>query len=114
MPPVMGAAAFIMAEFTDSSYMQIVVLSLVPALLFYLSLAIYGHLTVLKMGIHVTEEDVNEVGFTGTLSTAPVFIVPLAVITVILAIGYTASMAIFWGICVLLAISLLVKKVVCP
>ena len=59
MPPVMGAAAFIMAEFTRSSYLKIVLIALVPAVLFYLSLAIYGHLTVLKMGIRVTEEDIR-------------------------------------------------------
>ena len=110
MPPVMGAAAFLMAEFTKSSYLKIVLIALIPAVLFYLSLAIYGHLTVLKMGIRVTEEDIRSIGFTGTLSTAPVFVIPLIVITAILFMGFTASLAIFWGICSLIAVSLLQKE----
>lgn len=110
MPPVMGAAAFIMAEFTKSAYLKIVLIALIPAILFYLSLAIYGHLTVLKMGIRVTDEDIQSIGLTGTLTTAPVFVIPLAVITVILVMGFTASLAIFWGICSLIAVSLLRKE----
>jgi TRAP transporter 4TM/12TM fusion protein len=110
MPPVMGAAAFIMADFTKSPYIKIVVLALIPALLFYLSLALYGHLTVLKLGIRVNKQDIEAIGLTGTIATAPVFIVPLAVITVIMALGYTASLAIFWGICSLVAISFLQRQ----
>lgn len=107
MPPVMGAAAFVMAEFTQSAYIKIVLLALIPAILFYLSLAIYGHLTVMKMGIRVTEAAIAGVGFTGTLRTAPIFVIPLIVITAILVMGFTASQAIFWGICSLVGISLL-------
>lgn len=107
MPPVMGAAAFVMAEFTQSAYIKIVLLALIPAILFYLSLAIYGHLTVMKMNIRVTEEAIASVGFKGTLKTAPIFVIPLFVITAILVMGFTASQAIFWGICSLVGISLL-------
>ncbi|MBN1106905.1 MAG: TRAP transporter fused permease subunit [Deltaproteobacteria bacterium] len=107
MPPVMGAAAFVMAEFTQSPYIKIVLLAIIPALLFYLSLAIYGHLTVMKMGIRVTDEAIESVGFSGTLKTAPIFVIPLVVITAILVMGFTASQAIFWGILSLVGISLL-------
>ena len=110
MPPVMGAAAFIMADFTQTPYIKIILLALIPAILFYLSLAVYGHLTVLRLGIRVKREDIESLGFTGTLSTAPLFIVPLAVIIVVMAMEYTASLAIFWGICSLLTLSLLRKE----
>lgn len=110
MPPVMGAAAFIMADFMKSPYIKIVMLALIPAVLFYLSLALYGHLTVLKLGIRVKKEDIESIGFTGTISTAPLFIAPLMVIIVIMAMGFTASLAIFGGISSLVAISLLRKE----
>jgi len=110
MPPIMGAAAFIMADFTKSAYIKIIAMALIPAILFYLSLALYGHLTALKVGIRVKKEDIESIGFTATMSTAPVFIVPMAVIIAIMVMGYTASMAIFWGICSLVVCSLIQKE----
>jgi len=110
MPPVMGAAAFLMADFTNSSYAKIALISLIPAVLFYLSLVVYGHLTVLKLGIRVSEKDIESVGFTGSLTTAPVFIVPLGVITAVLLMDFTASAAIFWGICTLIFVSFFRKE----
>jgi TRAP transporter 4TM/12TM fusion protein len=110
MPPVMGAAAFLMADFTNSSYAKIALISLIPAVLFYLSLVLYGHLTVMKLGIRVSEKDIESVGFTGSLATAPVFIVPLGVITAVLLLDFTASAAIFWGICTLILVSFFRKE----
>lgn len=109
MPPIMGAAAFIMADFTESAYLKIIILALIPAILFYFSVAVYGHLTSLKMDIRVTKEDIEGVAVKGTISTAPVFFVPLVIIVVTLALGFTASTAIFWGICSLFAVSPLIK-----
>jgi TRAP-type uncharacterized transport system fused permease subunit len=37
MPPIMGAAAFVMAEFLASAYMQVVVWALIPAILYYVA-----------------------------------------------------------------------------
>ena len=37
MPPIMGAAAFVMAEFLQVSYMQVVVWAAIPALLYYVA-----------------------------------------------------------------------------
>lgn len=109
MPPIMGAAAFIMADFTESTYLKIIFLALIPAVFFYFSIALYGHLTSLKMDIRVTKEDIESVAIKGTMSTAPVFFVPLTIIIITLTLGYTASTAIFWGICSLVVISPLIK-----
>ena len=38
MPPVMGAAAFLMAELLEISYFKVVVAALVPAVLYYVAL----------------------------------------------------------------------------
>lgn len=48
MPPVMGAAAFLMADITGTPYFDIVVIALLPALLFYLSAAIAVHMLYMK------------------------------------------------------------------
>jgi TRAP transporter 4TM/12TM fusion protein len=51
MPPVMGAAAFLMAEFLQIPYSQVVIAALVPALLYYAALFIQADLEAAKRGI---------------------------------------------------------------
>ncbi|WP_245813769.1 TRAP transporter permease [Boseongicola aestuarii] len=51
MPPVMGASAFLMAEFLAIPYSQIVLAALVPALLYYVALFIQADLEAAKLGI---------------------------------------------------------------
>ena len=51
MPPVMGAAAFLMAEFLNVPYTEIVLAALAPALLYYVALFIQADLEAAKLGI---------------------------------------------------------------
>ncbi|MCT7378434.1 TRAP transporter permease [Chelativorans salis] len=51
MPPVMGAAAFLMAEFLQISYAQVALAALVPALLYYVALFIQADLEAARLGI---------------------------------------------------------------
>jgi TRAP transporter 4TM/12TM fusion protein len=51
MPPVMGAAAFIMAEFLGIPYANLILVALVPALLAYATLFITVHLEALRLGL---------------------------------------------------------------
>ncbi|PQO22319.1 C4-dicarboxylate ABC transporter permease [Rhodobacteraceae bacterium WD3A24] len=51
MPPVMGAAAFLMAEFLGMDYTAIVLAALAPAILYYVALFIQADLEAAKMGI---------------------------------------------------------------
>ena len=55
MPPVMGAAAFLMSEFTSVPYAQIMKHAIVPAVLVYLALLYIVHLEALKMNMPVSE-----------------------------------------------------------
>ena len=50
LPPVMGSAAFIMAEYTGISYLDIVVASAIPALLYYFSVYSQVHFTSVRLG----------------------------------------------------------------
>ena len=51
MPPIMGAAAFIMATFVNIPYSQLIIYALVPAVLTYLGLLFVVHLEALKLGL---------------------------------------------------------------
>jgi subtilisin family serine protease len=43
MPPIMGAGAFLMAEFTNTSYLTIIKVALVPAIMYYLTVLLFVH-----------------------------------------------------------------------
>lgn len=59
MPPVMGAAAFLMAEFLQVSYADVALAALIPALLYYGALFIQADLDAAKLGIKsAPEEDI--------------------------------------------------------
>ncbi len=60
-PPIMGAAAFLMAEFLDISYMTVVVAALVPAALYYVSVFIQVDLIAGRDKIQQVDEDVMRV-----------------------------------------------------
>ena len=57
MPPVMGAAAFLMAEFLAVPYTSIVLAALVPAILYYVALFIQADLEAAKLGIRAVPKD---------------------------------------------------------
>jgi len=57
MPPVMGAVAFIMAEFLGISYVNVVRAAILPAILFYLSVAVMVHLQANKAGLKPLSSD---------------------------------------------------------
>ena len=57
MPPVMGAAAFIVAEFLETSYAAVVLAAIVPGLLYYTALFIQADLEAAKEGIPPVERD---------------------------------------------------------
>ncbi|MCK5915184.1 MAG: TRAP transporter fused permease subunit, partial [Deltaproteobacteria bacterium] len=50
MPPIMGAGAFLMAEFTNTSYLYIVKIAIIPAILYYLSVLFFVHFEAKKQG----------------------------------------------------------------
>jgi TRAP transporter 4TM/12TM fusion protein len=56
MPPVMGAVAFLMADFLQRPYSDIVIAALVPSLLYYIALFIQADLEAAKLGIKRVEE----------------------------------------------------------
>lgn len=63
MPPVMGAAAFLMAEFLSIPYTEVVVAALLPAILFYVALFIQADLEAARGGILRIKEELIPAGW---------------------------------------------------
>lgn len=90
LPPVMGSAAFIMAEYTGIEYRDIAIAGIVPALLYYVCVYTQIHLRSEKMGLKGLEE--NEVSTVKVaMSNGGLFIIPLLVLSVALVMGYSPT-----------------------
>ena len=104
MPPVMGVVAFLMADVTGISYLQIVVAALIPALFYYLSLFAMVLIEARKRGIaDLPAPEVEAVTSRDWLQSLSFFL-PLATIVVVLLQGRTAQFA---GFSALIVASLL-------
>ena len=57
MPPIMGAGAFLMAEFTGTSYLEIVKIAAVPAILYYITVLMFVHFEAQKLGLKGLPKD---------------------------------------------------------
>lgn len=86
MPPVMGAGAFVMAQFTGIPYSEILIVSIAPAILYFACTLLYVHLMACKLDLQ---------GMTQTEKIATVlrsgwhYLVPLILITVLLMMSYS-------------------------
>lgn len=88
MPPIMGAGAFVMASYTQIPYLQIVSVSLLPALLYFLTVAFFVRIEARRLQIPVNMDDEASSAI-DELKSGWHFIVPLAVLIAALIIGYT-------------------------
>lgn len=79
MPPVMGAVAFLMADFLQRPYSDIAIAALVPSILYYVAIFIQADLEAAKLGIkRVPEAEIPRLG--EVLSKGWYFIIPFAVL----------------------------------
>lgn len=91
MPPIMGAGAFIMASYTGIPYGTIVAVSVVPALLYFLSVAFIVRIEAIKYQIGT--EQVPAIDKKKMLAGLLNFVLPLGVMTTLLVTGRTPSFA---------------------
>ncbi len=86
MPPVMGAAAFLMAEYLSIPYGQIALAATIPACLYYLALFVQVDLEAAKLGLAgLPREQIPRLR--PVMRLGWVFLVPLAVLTYTLDVG---------------------------
>ncbi|MFC4766803.1 TRAP transporter permease [Effusibacillus consociatus] len=97
MPPIMGAAAFIMAEFLSIPYSRVMMAAIIPAFFYYLACWVIIHLEAKKNGLKgLSEAEVpnlkNVVNESGHL------IIPVVILVWLLVSGVTPLYAAVWGI----------------
>ncbi len=104
LPPVMGAGAFLIAERTGLPYSRIALLSIVPAILYFLSVWVMVHFEAKKQGLQrIPEAETPKLG--NLLKSGWYYLLPLVTLIGILIAGYTAYKAAFFAILVTIGVS---------
>ena len=105
MPPIMGAAAFIIAEYLGIDYLNVVKAAVVPAFVSYFALFYIAHLEALKLGMKgLPKSDIP--GFFPVLKKGFHYLIPLiALIYELIIMRHSPNLAAFNAILVLIAIT---------
>ncbi len=97
MPPIMGAGAFIMSQWTQIPYLTIVGVAIIPALMYFLSVSFFVHLRAKKQGLEpMKTADIPKVG--EVLKEGWNFFIPLLVLVGLLMYGFTPTFSACTGI----------------
>jgi len=97
MPPIMGAGAFLMAEFTQTPYLEIIKIAFIPAVLYFFSVILFVHFEAQKQGIWgLSKEELPRLG--ETVRNGIHFIIPVAILVTVLILNYSPMMAGFIAI----------------
>lgn len=109
MPPVMGAAAFVMAEFLGMSYTQIMISAIFPAFLYYLACWSMIHLEAVKEGLAgLPKDQLPKAG--EVLRQSGHLTIPVIAIVALLLYGLTPLYAAFFTILITVAVSYMKKS----
>lgn len=109
MPPIMGAAAFILAAYSNKPYIEVAIASLIPALLYFGGLFWFIHLEADKTGLVGIPAD-ERPSLKEVLLKGGHLMLPLIVLIGSLFYGYTPTRAAFYAIIFTIAISWLRKE----
>ena len=97
MPPIMGAAAFVMAEFLGVSYLTVAGFALLPALLYYVAVFVAVHFEARRIGlVGLPKADLPRLK--EVLVERGHLFLPLVVIVAVLLAGYSAAFSALCGI----------------
>jgi TRAP transporter 4TM/12TM fusion protein len=97
MPPIMGAAAFVMAEFLGVSYGQIIVWALIPSILYYVACFSAVHFEAKRRGlVGVPRAELPKLG--NVMRERGHLFLPVIAILVVMYSGYSSPMAALAGV----------------
>ncbi len=97
MPPIMGAAAFVMAEFMAVSYLTVVSIAILPACLYFVAVFFAVHFEAKRTGLKgLPKPDLPRLG--AVLRERGHQFLPLIIIVGVLMSGFSAPYAAFWGL----------------
>ena len=104
LPPIMGAGGFLMAELTGTPYSTIMMLSIGPALLYFLAVYCMVHFEAKKHGlVGVQGEEIPH--WKTVFKSGWYYALPLVIITVLLLTGRSAGNSAFWATLSCIAVS---------
>jgi TRAP transporter 4TM/12TM fusion protein len=106
MPPVMGAAAFVMASFIGVTYFEVVKHAFLPAIISYIALFYISHLEALKLNLKGMD-DADVPNLKRTFLSGLHFLIPIFVLIYMLVfLRFTASYSIFYATVSLILVNL--------
>ena len=106
MPPIMGAAAFIIAEFIGIAYFEVVTAAVIPALISYIALFYISHLEAVKLGLKgLPRADIPRL--LTTFLRGLHYLVPIGLLVYLLLVKrWSPGSAVFYSILLLMVIIL--------
>jgi TRAP transporter 4TM/12TM fusion protein len=109
MPPIMGAAAFVMAEFLGVGYGQVVIWAIIPAVLYYMSCFAAVHFEAKRRRIAgLPRSELPRLP--QVIAERGHLFIPILVILFVMYSGYSAPMAALWGTLACFPVALLRKS----
>ena len=96
MPPIMGAAAFIMADILGISYFVIAGSALIPAILYYLGCWMSFQFEAKRLGI-LPDKDAKKIPLKEMFAGSHTLFIPLALLIILLFVRYTPTTCAFWS-----------------
>jgi TRAP transporter 4TM/12TM fusion protein len=104
-PPTLGAAAFIIAEFLDIEYIQVLIFAIIPTILYYVSCWLMTEADARRLNVQpviTSRQSLWQLTLVGGYH-----FISLGAIAVFLALGASSFMAVFWSIAIAFALSML-------
>jgi TRAP transporter 4TM/12TM fusion protein len=103
-PPVMGAGAFMIADYLSVAYGEVVKAAVIPAALFYLSLMIYADIGAARSGLKgISKEEIPN--WREGLARRGHLLIPVIALVVFIVIGWSALKTAFWSILLMIVLS---------
>ena len=103
MPPIMGAAAFMMAEIIGVSYSTIMKVAILPAILYFLSIFIIVHLEAKKQNIDTGTDEIGDT-FGSILKEGWFYLIPIFSLIAMMVLGYSPFRAALASIIALMGV----------
>jgi TRAP transporter 4TM/12TM fusion protein len=106
MPPIMGAAAFLMADIMEVPYLEITKAALIPAIIFYIAVFASVHLEAVRMGLEPLD-GIEVPSISSSLKRSGHVLISIPVFIAALLMGYSVMYSSLAGIICLMFLSLL-------
>ncbi len=103
-PPTLGAVAFIIAEYLDVDYLQILIYATIPTLLYYLSCWLMTEADARRLNVKAVKT--SEASLWELTKRYGYHFLSLAAIAVFLILGFSAFMAVFWSVAIAFVLSM--------